>query len=87
MRASGLVDAWTQWYQPDCHQCLDEANKIQGRSSFPTASEKPTISLKNLTSAFTVLIAGYLCSLLAFLVEMLVSCKEFKDKKIRNPVP
>ena len=66
MRAIGLIDIWTQWYQPDVQQCLAEADKIT--KSAPK-KEPPRLSLKNLTGAFVVLLIGYLVSFLSFLAE------------------
>ena len=66
MRAIGLIDIWTQWYQPDVRQCLDEADKITKTAA---QKEPPRLSLKNLTGAFVVLLIGYVVSFLVFLVE------------------
>ena len=64
MRAIGLIDIWTQWYQPDVRQCLDEAEKIT-----KTAAQKEPhrLSLQNLTGAFVVLLIGYVVSFLGIL--------------------
>lgn len=70
MRAFGLLDAWRDTYQADVHQCLEQADKIQRRSR--SADGKTIITLKNLTSAFIVLIFGYFLSFLTFLVEQIV---------------
>lgn len=70
MRGTGLMDIWTQWYQPDIRQCLAEADKITKNVS---KSEPPRLSLKNLTGAFVVLLIGYLVSFVAFLAENIMS--------------
>jgi|688.fasta_scaffold418678_1 ionotropic glutamate receptor len=66
MRAIGLIDIWTRWYQPDVRQCLNEADKI---TKTAPKREPPRLSRKNLTGAFVVLLIGYLVSFLVFLVE------------------
>lgn len=69
MFANGLLDIWTQWYQPDVRQCLDKADKIM--QSKPSKNNPPQLSLKNLTGAFVVLVVGYLVTFLAFVSEHL----------------
>jgi ionotropic glutamate receptor len=70
MRAAGLMDIWTQWYQPDIQKCLTEKDKITKKVS---RKESPRLSLKNLTGAFVVLLIGYLVSFVAFLAENIMS--------------
>lgn len=68
MRDYGLIEFWTQWYQPDVRQCLVKADKILSRQQH-SSDDPPRLSLKNLTGAFAILIGGTILSLLVFIVE------------------
>lgn len=62
----GLVNIWTQWYQPDVRQCRNEYRK-----SPKSDKNRAKLSLKNMTGAFVVLLVGIVTSFLILLGEMI----------------
>ena len=62
LQAAGLFGEWEKWYLPSTSKCT----KVNERK------EMPRLSLKNLSSAFVLLIAGYLLSLAVFITEKLI---------------
>jgi ionotropic glutamate receptor len=81
LRQSGLMDYWDLRFHPSS-PCT--ANTKSGYKKAQTS-----ISLKNLTGAFVVLLIGFSLSLLAFLCELIFSVPQrqmFKTKKVVNLV-
>jgi hypothetical protein len=71
MQETGLLGKWVATFNPEAKECLSKNNiKKTG---------KPQISLKNLTSAFTLLIFGICVSLLVFLVELIYRVRRFNS--------
>jgi hypothetical protein len=66
----GLLDIWAQRYQTDVRKCQDKAEKMMHLK--PSLDSPPSLSLKNLTGAFTILIVGYLVALFIFIGEKLI---------------
>ena len=63
----GFMDIWEDWFRKIPEKCLSNVNK-QG----PTTSKRDkaaTISFRNLTGAFVVLITVYCLALFAFAKE------------------
>jgi hypothetical protein len=50
MQETGLLGKWVATFNPEAKECLSKNNKEK--------TGKPQISLKNLTSAFSLLIFG-----------------------------
>lgn len=63
MNAFGLIEHWIKFHQAMPHKCLAEAAQKQ--------AAQPRLSLKNLTGAFIILLAGYVLSITVFIVEYL----------------
>ena len=59
---TGLLDLWEKWYTPSNLKCL----KLNQRRGIPR------LSLGHLSSAFVILVAGYLVSMFVFLAEKLI---------------
>jgi hypothetical protein len=70
MQENGLFGKWVTAFHPEATECLKNNIKKNG---------KPQISLKNLTSAFTLLIFGICVSLLVFLVELIYRVRRFNS--------
>ena len=68
MHEIGLTKYWDLWYPPVSHHCLENMKKVNIKSS--TARKPPALTLKNLTGAYIILIAGLSLSLLAFIFEL-----------------
>ncbi len=63
MQQSGLLEEWTNKFNPVSIECsLKKTKKKNGN---------PQISLKNLTSAFILLIFGICLSILVFVAELI----------------
>ena len=62
LHETGLLSKWEKLYAPSASQCM----KINERKGMPR------LSTKHLSSAFVILIAGYLISLSAFVLEKIV---------------
>ncbi len=69
MLENGLMDHWETWFRSIPEQCLGYIeNKVKR-----TKEVKPgRISLRNLTSAFIILLIGYCLSILAFVGEYVI---------------
>ena len=63
MQAAGLFYEWGKWNLPSTSKCT----KVNERKEMPFR-----LSLKNLSSAFILLISGYLLSLVAFIAEKVI---------------
>ncbi|XP_046449177.1 glutamate receptor ionotropic, kainate 2-like [Daphnia pulex] len=70
LQENGLINYWDTWFRPMPPQCN---GKPQIRSKKTKLSP---LSLKNLTGAFLVLLIGLGLSILAFLVEKIISVHE-----------
>ena len=62
LRETGLLDHWEKLYVPSASKCM----KINERHRMPR------LSIKHLSSAFIILIAGCFISLTAFITEIIV---------------
>ena len=62
LQEAGLLVEWEKWYVPSTSKCM----KINQRKGMPR------LSIKHLSSAFIILIAGYLISLVVFVTETVV---------------
>ena len=62
VQEAGLIGEWYNWYLLSASKCmnLNERKRI------------PRLSMKHLSSAFVILIAGYVASLVAFVGEKIV---------------
>ena len=62
LQEAGLLDEWTNWYLPPASKCmnLNERKRI------------PRLSMNHLSSAFVILIAGYVATLVAFVGEKII---------------
>lgn len=63
MQENGLLGKWVATFNPEAKECLSKNNFKK--------TEKPRISLKNLTSAFILLIFGICVSLIVFFLELI----------------
>ena len=63
LQAAGLFYEWEKWNLPSASKCT----KVNERREMPFR-----LSLKNLSSTFVLLIAGYFLSLVAFIAEKLI---------------
>ena len=71
MHENGLLEKWVATSNPEATECLLKNNiKKTG---------KPQISLKNLTSAFTLLIFGICISSIVFFVELIYGVRRFNS--------
>lgn len=78
MNAFGLIDYWNDLNFANPYQCLDK--KVTKKSS-----SHPRLSLKNLTGAFVVLLAGYATSLIVFIIEHLVfNWRRYRSNTLSN---
>ena len=59
LKESGLLNEWGSWYIPSTLKCM-ELNK---------RNEKPKLSIEHLSSAFVILIVGYILSAAVFVIE------------------
>ena len=63
LQEAGLLGGeWERWYVPSASKCM-KVNKVNGVTR---------LLLKNLSSPFVILIAGYLLSLVVFIAEKLI---------------
>ena len=60
MKAAGLIDHWETWSVPQPRKCM-EINR---------QDDKRPLSLVHLSSAFVILIAGCVLSIMAFVFEI-----------------
>ncbi len=74
MREAGLVNQWIKEYRADAHHCVK--NK---RNSKIEKDDISPLTLRGLTGAFVVLIAGTTLALIAFAAECIlniaINCK------------
>nr|CAH0101814.1 unnamed protein product [Daphnia galeata] len=69
LQQTEMIDHWDSWFRPIPRQCMDNIRK----RSKKTETRHSTLSLKNLTGAFVVLLIGFSLSFLVFLVERITS--------------
>ena len=62
MMEAGLLDFWYGQGLPDVHQCSDN-NHFNDRRNISA------LNLKNLTGAFSILVVGYILSIVVFIFE------------------
>ena len=62
LKESGLLNEWGSWYIPSTSKCM-ELNK---------RNEKPKLSIEHLSSAFVILIVGYIISAAVFVIEKIL---------------
>ena len=60
MREAGLIQKWNNDFIADVHQCL-------GKKKNQIESELQALTLKDFTSAFAVLIIGFIMAIIALL--------------------
>nr|CAH0101813.1 unnamed protein product [Daphnia galeata] len=77
---SGLLDYWEILFRPMPRQCQ---GKIQRGYKSPENNQHPPLSLKNLTGAFIILSIGFSLSILAFLVEQIISMSKRHRRQLR----
>ena len=77
---SGLSDYWEVLFRPMPRQCQ---GKIRSGYKSPDNKKHPPLSLKNLTGAFIVLSIGFSLSILAFLVEQIISMSKRHRRHLR----
>jgi ionotropic glutamate receptor len=69
MQETGLLGKWIETFNPETTECSLKKKKTTGN---------PQITLKNLTSAFALLLFGICVSFLAFIVELIYRLYQFK---------
>ena len=63
LKEAGLLGGeWVKWHVPSSSKCM-KVNELNG---------VPRLSLKNLSSPFFILIAGYIISLIVFVSEKII---------------
>ena len=63
LQEAGLLRGeWEKWYIPSSSKCM-KVNELHG---------VPRLSLKNLSSPFIILIAGYILSFIVFVLEKII---------------
>jgi hypothetical protein len=76
---TGLLQRTDTWMRPVPYQCLPNIRKQYKKKE---TTSNTSLSLKNLTGAFVVLLIGFSLSFLAFLVELMTSMTGRKSVKI-----
>jgi hypothetical protein len=73
---TGIIDHWDLWFRPMPGKCMGNIRNAHTTETSTTLKQKnhpPSLSLKNLTEAFVVLLDGFSISFLAFLCEQIVA--------------
>jgi hypothetical protein len=75
LQEAGLVNYWDTWFRPMPPQC-------NGKPQMGSKKTKLSpLSMNNLTGAFLVLLVGLSLSILAFLVEKIISVRACQRKE------
>ena len=88
MEALGLTDIWWKQFSPDPTYCLTFIE--QQRLNKKGRKNKTKLTLKGLSGAFIVLIAGYIMAMLVFILELVLkrlNSKRIASIKQRKPHP
>lgn len=72
MREFGLITAWKRPYEADVSRCIDKAKE------YP---DNERLSLLHLTGAFTVLLVGFIISMVTFVIEICTGRRRFRRRK------
>lgn len=73
---TGIIDHWDSRFRPMPGKCMGNIRNAHTTETSATLKQKnhpPSLSLKNLTGAFVVLLVGFSISFLAFLCEQIVA--------------
>ena len=87
MEQFGLIDHWWRQYSPaDPKPCLSE--NIDKKKKDETNGNRKRLTLKDLSGAFVLLVAGYFLSLLVFIIERSIGRmkKDYNSNKTVAPL-